>query len=618
MESKITIPPTGEDVKEAALRYLEAGLSVIPLRPRGKEPLLKWSYYQRRRPSEEEVEEWFTKHKGANIGIVAGEASGGLCIIDIDTDGEDPQRILEEVQKRVPQLLEAPVVKTRRGLHLYVLSPGERGAVISLNGAKLELRRRGYVVAPPSVHPSGLRYRWLRTGEVPYIPDLEERLKGLTKSTPSPSLPRPQSGPPRWSNLPRESELLGKIPRRARVLLTRRDHRYPSRSEQEQAILVHLRRAGFSEEEMEEVMEEAARLGLVGAEKTQEELRRGNRQYLTRSVARAIEFCEEIEGIVNKAMETVLTMPLTEEWGRRVESVRQMALALLHLAKSRGRWERKEGKISFTLTASARDIASLVPGVSVKTAISIFKQLRTRKGLLTTGEVEVAVEEWGKGRKATRWRISISPHLSHGEGGKHSTTDPPKATVGGSKLHQKTPPGVLNGVSLTPPSPAFHAFHQRGLKGALPILAIGEGGARRIAKQLGKSPRAVKHQIRRLREYGLWRGQRCVEGEELRRRLEELVRERGLEELMERRRARIEEERRRWLALKVALEARRRIRDGRRLFEFNRRILEVPTEALQAILQLLEMPAEVLEAILQPLASENSPPEVLEDAKACC
>ena len=56
--------------------------SVIPV-ARDKRPLVKWEEFQKRRPTEEEVESWWTRWPDANIAIVTGRISG-LVVVDAD------------------------------------------------------------------------------------------------------------------------------------------------------------------------------------------------------------------------------------------------------------------------------------------------------------------------------------------------------------------------------------------------------------------------------------------------------------------------------------------------------------------------------------------------------
>lgn len=138
-----------------ALRYLSFGWSVMPLWPMSKEPLLgSWTEYQTRRPTVAEVTRWFTKTPDANIAIITGAVSS-LGVVDVD----GPTGALSLAQLN----LISPVVNlTGRGRQLLFKHPGGKlsNSVKTLPG--IDVRGDGgYIVAPPSIHPNGKRYRWL-------------------------------------------------------------------------------------------------------------------------------------------------------------------------------------------------------------------------------------------------------------------------------------------------------------------------------------------------------------------------------------------------------------------------------------------------------------------------
>ncbi len=141
---------------DAALGYLGRGFSVIPVKP-DKKPFLKWEEYQKRRPTSEEVGEWWAKWPSAMIGIVTGAISG-VSVIDVDESQGH-----EELQKCIPDSLLMPTVKTPRGgQHLYFKTPslsiGNNARIIPGCDFRGE---GGYVVAPPSVNGTGKAYEWL-------------------------------------------------------------------------------------------------------------------------------------------------------------------------------------------------------------------------------------------------------------------------------------------------------------------------------------------------------------------------------------------------------------------------------------------------------------------------
>lgn len=143
-------------MKEWALKYRALGLSVIPLRPKSKEPLIPWTEFQMRLATEAEIEEWFTKTPTANLGIVTGGVSN-LVVVDLD----GPEGLGSSHRLR----LWSPITAlTGNGQQLFYRHPGQGGKVC--NSVKkvapgIDIRGDGgYVCAPPSMHPNGKMYAW--------------------------------------------------------------------------------------------------------------------------------------------------------------------------------------------------------------------------------------------------------------------------------------------------------------------------------------------------------------------------------------------------------------------------------------------------------------------------
>jgi len=150
---------------QEAKRYSDAGLVVIPVLPRSKRPAEGWRDFQTRRPDPEEVKTWFADSEG-NVGVVAGAVSG---IVVVDVDGPEGERTLAE--REVPRTV---TTLTSKGRHLWFAHPGGvvKNRTRFLPG--LDLRGDGgYVLVPPSVHPSGHVYTFaegLSLGEVEIAP----------------------------------------------------------------------------------------------------------------------------------------------------------------------------------------------------------------------------------------------------------------------------------------------------------------------------------------------------------------------------------------------------------------------------------------------------------------
>jgi hypothetical protein len=168
--------------------YHRLGWNMIPLD--GKQPVIPWKEYQGMRNVMSELVDWFHQSR-YNVGLVCGRISSGLYVVDVDRAEDLPQ-----VLKRFPGLERAPRVRTGRGWHLYLRWPNPPPC---LKGEGYEIRGEGgYVVAPPSRHPGGGRYRWFSPpGALDFDPAplLPEREEGNTGQPPNPWVSQALQGP---------------------------------------------------------------------------------------------------------------------------------------------------------------------------------------------------------------------------------------------------------------------------------------------------------------------------------------------------------------------------------------------------------------------------------------
>jgi hypothetical protein len=148
-------------VTQAIDDYPARGWSIIPIRSGDKRPLVRWEEFQYRRPRRGEVQGWFSGWPEAGIGIVTGGVSG-LVVLDIDPrhGGEASLERLERQHGRLPATVECR--SGGGGRHLYFAHPGGllRNQVGLAPGVDLR-GDGGYVVAPPTLHASGVRYTWV-------------------------------------------------------------------------------------------------------------------------------------------------------------------------------------------------------------------------------------------------------------------------------------------------------------------------------------------------------------------------------------------------------------------------------------------------------------------------
>lgn len=151
---------------EAALAYARRGWAVFPLGVQSKEPAIKGAYKAATR-DEVQVRRWWEHVPEGNIGLATGAVSG-LWVLDIDgLEGEASFAAL--VEEHDGELGETLMASTGKGYHLYWRMPqgAEQGRRIGVRPGIDIIGGQGYLVAPPSVHPSGRVYRWLNPEAVP-------------------------------------------------------------------------------------------------------------------------------------------------------------------------------------------------------------------------------------------------------------------------------------------------------------------------------------------------------------------------------------------------------------------------------------------------------------------
>jgi hypothetical protein len=166
---------------QAAMQYHRLGWSVLAAA--GKKPhrvVGKWAKYQTRRPDVDTLKRWFGRNDVTGILVITGPVSGDLVVRDFD----DPAAYPKWKQSH-PRLAPAlPVVKTRRGHHVYFKSAAGFIGQDKLGDGELRGDSAHFVVAPPSIHPDGGRYTWVEPfdGSLTWIEDPVG--KGLTNGVP--------------------------------------------------------------------------------------------------------------------------------------------------------------------------------------------------------------------------------------------------------------------------------------------------------------------------------------------------------------------------------------------------------------------------------------------------
>lgn len=150
---------------EAAEAYAAMGWAVLPLGRASKVPAVQGGC-RAASDDPEQARAWWAARPDHNVGVATGAASGGLLVVDVDVDpgtGEDGLAELSRWEREHGPLPPTVEARTGRGgRHLYfrcaagIRNSANKGLGIDVRG------EGGYVAAPPSAHPNGGRYEWVR------------------------------------------------------------------------------------------------------------------------------------------------------------------------------------------------------------------------------------------------------------------------------------------------------------------------------------------------------------------------------------------------------------------------------------------------------------------------
>lgn len=157
-----------EDVTVIASEYVDNGWSVLPVKPEEKRPYMtNWLQYTRTRATKHTVENWFRSLSNAGIGVVTGKVSN-MVVLDIESDCPYP---IEDLLRKYPTQMYSRTGSG--GYHLFYQYPTNVSRVANRVGIfeRADLRADGgFIVLPPTIHPSGSRYEWIKKGALGAFP----------------------------------------------------------------------------------------------------------------------------------------------------------------------------------------------------------------------------------------------------------------------------------------------------------------------------------------------------------------------------------------------------------------------------------------------------------------
>jgi len=142
-----------------ALKYAARGWSVFPCHPMDKTPACPHGFHDGTN-NPWDVRKLWGSRTNLNIGIATGKKSG-FWVLDID--GQSGRDSLEALENEYGKLPETLISQTGKGQHYLFKIPS--GMEISNTAGRvasgIDTRGDGgYIVAPPSIHPSGAIYTW--------------------------------------------------------------------------------------------------------------------------------------------------------------------------------------------------------------------------------------------------------------------------------------------------------------------------------------------------------------------------------------------------------------------------------------------------------------------------
>jgi len=142
------------ELGQAALSYASLGIRVYPVQPNGKRPISEHGYNDGT-TDHNQILEWWSSEPDANVGFATGSQFEVL-----DVDGDIGKQSMFELFG--PDWFQrfATVVTGSGGVHCYFAATGLGSPVGFLPGLDWRGTISG-VVAPPSIHETGVRYTWV-------------------------------------------------------------------------------------------------------------------------------------------------------------------------------------------------------------------------------------------------------------------------------------------------------------------------------------------------------------------------------------------------------------------------------------------------------------------------
>lgn len=145
-------------IVDEAIRLARMGIEVFPCAPGGKTPMTQHGFKDAT-TDEDVITSWWSKTPDANLAVRPPE---NILILDVDPRSNGGQNLLK-LSRQHEGLPETWMAHTgsapTRGLHIWLIAGTGPWRGHLCEGVDLKARN-GYVIVPPSIHPSGQKYLW--------------------------------------------------------------------------------------------------------------------------------------------------------------------------------------------------------------------------------------------------------------------------------------------------------------------------------------------------------------------------------------------------------------------------------------------------------------------------
>jgi Bifunctional DNA primase/polymerase, N-terminal len=142
---------------------IDRGLSIHPVKSRGKEPLLnRWPETASSDP--QQIEAWRAQFPSCNFGAAASDA---ICILESD----DVNTLRDKLSRQLPQTYTVQARANRPHIYFRQTKESRAAGNLDLPGIFEFKQRNRYVVAEGSIHPEGMRYNCTVDAPIVEIPD---------------------------------------------------------------------------------------------------------------------------------------------------------------------------------------------------------------------------------------------------------------------------------------------------------------------------------------------------------------------------------------------------------------------------------------------------------------